>query len=381
MDGTKKYLAPLLLLGVVAAARAQNPAPEMPSGFIPPAQVPANAPPPGNALPLNQVPAADYMPNPPPPMPAPPISMPPVVPAPACAAPACDACVGGPFVDGEYLLMKPTRRETDFVIIDPTRDGTAQGPIESVNWDTGNGFRVGGGYRLPGAGWEVGTYYTYLHSNGTASATAPTDGTLFATMTHPGGIEQVDTADAGTTFNYQILDLEIGRRFEIGDSFSLRLFGGGRFAWIKQSLNVLYNGGDASDGFVASPVDFYGAGIRAGGEGDWHVWGGFSVFVRAACSLMEGNFHTSMLETNNSGATIDANVTDSFEKMVPVAELGVGVAWYYRNFYVSAAYEMIDWFNLIDSPGFTDDTDQGKMTQRLSDLSLQGLVLRAGMSF
>ena len=381
------FVAAILRIGMSGPVYGQAAAADPPNGFIPPFQQAIHQGPNGAATPPSGTISPDSdLPGLHAPTYAPPVSMPPLAAAPACGAPACGnaecaGCVGGLFVDAEYLLMKPTRRQTDFVIIDPSRDGTPQGTIESVSWDTDSGFRVGGGYGFPGAGWEVGGYYTYFHSSGHDFASSPAGGTLFATLTHPGGIEQVDTADAGTAFNYQIFDIEVGRRFEVGDSFTVRVFGGGRFAWIKQSLNVLYNGGDATNAFVASPIKFNGAGLRVGGEGYWNFWRGFSLFARAGASLLEGNFHTSLLETNNNGGTINVNVSDSFENMVPVAELGLGVAWHYRNIFVTASYEMTNWFNMVDSPSFVDDTDQGKMARRQSDLSLQGLAVRMGMSF
>jgi hypothetical protein len=290
-------------------------------------------------------------------------------------------CVGEVFFDAEYLLLQPRRRAFDYAIVAPTNNGTPVGAVQSLQWDTDSGVRVGGGYRLPGDGWEIGAYYTYFHSNVSQSVTAPAGGTLFTTLTHPGSIEMANTATADSGLNYNVVDIEVGRRFLIGDSCSVRLFAGGRFAWINQSLNAAYDGGDANLALVSSPIDFDGAGLRLGGDAHWQVGWGFSLFARGSGSLLAGDFKTSLVETNDNGATTNVNVTENFEKMVPVAEVGIGVAWQYRNFQVSAAYEMSNWFGMVDSPDFVDDVHQGKMSHRTGDLSIEGLVVQVGMSF
>jgi hypothetical protein len=288
---------------------------------------------------------------------------------------------GAFFGEVGYLLMKPRRRALDFAIIDPNNSGTSVGSIESLGWDWESGIRIGGGYRLPGPGWEVGLYYNYLHAHGQESITSPPGGVLYATLTRPGMIQEVNSADGNTGLNYHVLDAEFGRSFCISDSFSLRIFAGGRFAWIDQNLDVLYDGGDAKMAQVSSPIDFEGAGVRLGAEGRCNVSWGFNLYARGSGSLLVGDFRTQLLETNNAGATTDVNVSEHFEKLVPVLELGLGVGWQYRNFQVSLGYELTNWFGLVDSPDFPDDVHPGKIARRVSDLSLDGLLFRASLSF
>jgi hypothetical protein len=314
----------------------------------------------------------------PPPMPPPSF---PVDPAPAHAEECCACGPGGLFVSGEYLLMKPRRRALDFAIVDPIDNGVPEGSIESINWDWSSGLRVGGGYRAPGSSWEVGVFYTYLHSSDHRTLEAPDGGALYATLTHPGAIEQVAVAAGSSSLNYNVIDLEVGRHFCLGDCFEARLFGGGRAAWIDQRLHVLYDGIDANLAEVTSPIDFDGGGLRAGGEGWWKLGGGFGLFARAAGSLLVGNFRTHLTETNAAGATVIVNVSDRFEKVVPVAELGAGVAWQSQHVRLSAGYEIVNWFNLVDSPDFVDDVHQGKLGRRTGNLSLDGVTVRAEVGF
>jgi hypothetical protein len=132
---------------------------------------------------------------------------------------------------------------------------------------------------------------------------------------------------------------------------------------------------------VSSPLGFHGAGLRVGGEGHWALPYGFRLFGRASGSLLVGDFHTSLLETNGGGRIVDVNVAHDFEKLIPVLELGVGVAWRYRNFTVSAGYELTDWANLVNGPDFVDDVHLGKLSPRTGDLTLDGFVFQVEMSY
>jgi hypothetical protein len=292
----------------------------------------------------------------------------------------CDSSPAKLFADLEYLYLKPRRDYLDFAIVAPASN-IANGSIESLNYDWRSAFRVGGGYCL-GEGWEAGVYYSYLHSNASQSLVKPTDGgTIFPTLTHPGFINSVDTASATSGFNYNVLDAELGRRFAINDSALVRLFAGGRFAWIRQSLDAYYDGGDANMAHVSSPIGFHGGGFRVGGEGTYLMPWGFGLFARASGSLLLGDFHTSLLETNNNETTVNVNVSRGFEKIVPVADIALGVSWQYRNLTVSGGYELVNWFGLVDSPNFTDDVSQGKLSRRNGDLSLDGFFIRVAFAY
>jgi hypothetical protein len=299
--------------------------------------------------------------------------------APTPSSPEAGLLGGAVFVRAEYLLMQPRRRALDFAIVDPNQDGKPEGSIESLTWQSDSGLRVGGGYRLT-EGWELGAYYTYLYSKTNQSLAAPNGGTLYATLTHPGFVDAVDTATANSSFKYNVLDVEIGRRFPVGDSLCVWLGTGGRFAWIDQKLSVVYNGQSAFQDQVTSPIYFDGAGVRVGGEGQWTITHGFGLYSKAYGSLLAGDFRTSLRETNNAGSSVITDVSDRFEKVVPVVEFGIGIAW--QNEWVRArlGYEISDWIGLVDSPDFVHDYTN-KLSHRTGDVSLDGLTFEVELTF
>lgn len=295
-----------------------------------------------------------------------------------CPVPGCQES-GRFFFQADYLLMQPRRRALDFAISDPNRNGLAEGNVESVQWESDSGVRAGGGYRL-GSGWEVGTYYTYFYSATQRTVNAPANGTLYATLTHPGFVDAVDSATGTSSFKYQLFDLEFGRHVDVSDNTSVYLSAGGRYAWIDQALNATYNGQSAFQDRVSTPINFDGGGIRVGAEGDWKMAYGFGLYANAHGSLLMGTFRTRLTEANNAGAAVISNVSERFEKMVPVAELGLGVSYQNENFRARIGYEMSNWFGLVDSPDFVHDFTN-KLSHRVGDLSLDGLTVRLEVGF
>jgi hypothetical protein len=297
------------------------------------------------------------------------------------SAPAEGASCGGEccghgvwFFDGEYLLMRPRRRDLDFAITDPNTAGTAVGAIKSLEWDVSSGFRVGGGWAMEPEGLSVGVFYTYLHAHDDQGLVAPTGGVLYSTLSHPGFIDAVNTAFGNTSLNYHVVDLEVGSNIQVGKCVHLWVGTGGKFASIDQSLDAFYDGLTASSAQVSSPIDFDGGGVRVGVDGSWTVGRGFSLFSRAFGSLMIGDFRTNLLETNGAGAFVITDVTEHYWKVVPVLELAVGAGWENNWLRVRAGYELTNWFGLVDSPDIVHDFSN-KLSHRTSDLSLDGLMV------
>jgi hypothetical protein len=296
--------------------------------------------------------------------------------------PPCEQAesAGAFLLDADYLLLRTRRRPVDYAILGPSNPFGPQGDVRSLAWELDSGARVGGGYRMPD-GWEVGFYYTYLHTNANDAAGRPAGATLFATLTHPNVVQQVDTAFAAGTLHYDLYDAEIARRFEPCERASVRLFAGPRFASIDQRIAAAYDGGDAHGDRVTSRVDFDGFGVRAGGEATWKITPGVGLYTRGAASLLSGNFRGSLLETTANGTSTVVNVTDRFHKLVPVLEMGFGLSVQYRHLRIAAGYELANWFGLGDAIDFVDDSHRGKPGWRVSDLGLDGLVVRASFEY
>jgi hypothetical protein len=282
---------------------------------------------------------------------------------------------------GDVLLWRARWQNSDFAIIDPRMDLAPQGSVESANTPSRAGFRIGAGYTMPNSPWTATFTYTYFHSAGDDSLAVPAGGQLFPTLTRPGLIDTVTSAEAKSRINLNVYDIDIGRDFAVDPTFTLRVLGGVRLASLHEGLSAFYDGGDAVGAVVATGSSFSGAGPSVGGQGTWNLGNGFSLFGRARTSLLYGNVRSRITETNRNGAVLDADLTDNTQRAVPVVDLGVGVNWQYRWFSVAAGYEVSQWFQVMDQPQFVNDVAAAKFIARQSSLTLDGVYVRFGVTY
>lgn len=391
--GSLRYLIVpgVLVLLTVPSLRAQQVI-SLPSVPSPPSPVAANGVPPAQA-PGGVLPAP--APGSVPPAPIPGIeSLPQVNPQPMGQAPAGNLATEvqennqscwyqGISFSGDYLLLRPRRNADDFAIVSPNITQTPGGTVESVNWNTDSGFRLGAAYALPGQDWSIGVTYTYDHSHADTSAAAPDGGTLYATLTRGGSYDQVSTAVASSSFNYNVIDLDLSHKIKISPTFDLTIFGGGRFAWINQELAATYNGGPdkAVNDTVTSPVFFNGAGLTVGCEGQWNCWRGLGIYARVRGALLSGQFRDFLTETTDNNNVAIVNINEKYEQIVPVVEMGMGINYTGDHWCLGLGYELSNWFNMVNSVYFPDSSNIGQVGRRTSDLSLEGLAVRLSFVF
>lgn len=280
---------------------------------------------------------------------------------------------------GEYLLLRPRRTAMDYAIVDSTDDLTPQGFIESVDWETRSGFRFGGPV-IGINGWSLDATYTYLHSSGTSSVAAPQGGTLFATASSSLAISEVDTALASANLDYDVLDVGVSRAVHEWSGGRTVVDVGGRIAWIDQKFQVAYEGDTSTGTFVSSPVRFDGVGLRVGGRTEWNLCSCLVGYARAGASMVAGTFDVGFSETDG-GITVAA-VGETYDQVVPVVDLAVGCQWQFRSMWLGVSYEVVNWFDMVDSPDFSSSFfTPGKLTRRTSDLNLSGLGVQLGWSY
>lgn len=287
----------------------------------------------------------------------------------------------GFFANAEFLLLRPRRGAFDYVLPNFSNSLATVGPVRSLNYELRTGVRGEIGYRFGETGWDVLFGYTYFRSNAFDTTRAGPGQTLLPTLTRPGLTENVLFAAAEANLEYNLYDLQFGRRFALDDHFAVRAFGGLRFASIRQDFKAYYDGLDANRAAVFAPNQFEGFGPLAGAEAVIIGWHGFHVYGRASGGALTGPSENPILETNGGGSVVYVDSSYNIRKVVPFAAVGFGGGWQYRNFSIRAGYQITHWFNLIDQPRFVDDVGQGKFVSRSANLSLEGLFVQMGLTF
>ena len=155
-----------------------------------------------------------------------------------CGTHSVEAAHGGGFFGtAEYLLFRPRRGAFDFAISDANRDLVPNGQLQSLNYELRSGVRAALGYGLGASGWEILFEYTYFASGTDRTITAPASGTLYATLTRAGLNDEANVASANASLQYNTYDALVARHVNVDQFTTMLLFGGFRFASIRQSFD------------------------------------------------------------------------------------------------------------------------------------------------
>lgn len=187
--------------------------------------------------------------------------------------------------------------------------------------------------------------------------------------------------------HFDMFDLNISRPYYQGRALTVTPYGGLRFAWIKQLLNVRFES-EFFPGLVFGHNNRsknWGVGANMGLMAHWLIGAGFRFEGRTGASLLYTQFKAKHREKNTSNA-VDGSI-DNLDTLRPIAEAGLGLGWgsYFAgstmHFDISARYDyMILWGQNImrNLAGMLDNTSR---SNPIGDLHLQGLTLTARMDF
>jgi hypothetical protein len=290
---------------------------------------------------------------------------------------------GGLFGKADLLILRPRRRPHNIAILDPDATNVAlQGEVVNFNWDTVGAYRVALGYKL-GHDWDIAGVYTYVHSNDDQAVGRATSGALYATLSAPFGFDSADAAIGSSGLDMDLIDVEMGKRWIPCEGMELRFVAGSRVATIQQKTEVAYNMRTAGLGVynANNRMQYDGVGVRVGGESWWRMGGSnLGLFAKGFTSLMTGDFKNSVVHFVNDGRTPIIALNEKFYKVVPVAELGVGLGWKNENVSFSVGYELQNSFGLVDSIAFRDD---GSFVPdyHSGDLSLEAITVSLGFTY
>lgn len=281
-------------------------------------------------------------------------------------------------VQGEYLLLAPRRTGQTYGLTGTNPNFGPLGHLRSLDGNYDSGFRIGAGFTF-GEELDVMARYTYFNTDANEGFTAPAGQTIFTTLTHPAVVTQANSVAAQNSTNFNLFDFEFGKRIEVGESVKLRVFAGPRYANVDQKLTVTYSGGDVARDNVARALAFDGAGLRAGGETQVNFLESLGIYVRGSASLLTGRFRANLMEVANTTPIV--NVAENFNRVIPMLDLGIGLAFQKGSLRVAVGYEFMNWIGMVEHYDFVDDAHPGKMARSTGNLGFDGVVFRVELGF
>ena len=293
----------------------------------------------------------------------------------------------GWYANVDYLNWKARRDMLDYATFDPGDEDIPQGPLVSLAFGAKSGVRGRLGH-VSTCGWDLGVVYTYFRASVRGAVSVPTGSnelTPILSSPYDAALLDVDRASASADIDYSVVDFEVGHPWHVGSTLTGRCFASFRWAAIDQDFNVLYEGndtGDGEDGYsVHAPINFDGYGLRLGGEAQWNVYSCFGIFASGAVSVLIGDFDTRYVLIDGDDDRFDANLSNDFQRVIPVMDVAVGANWVRGALDVSGGFELANWFNLIDGYTFPDDEDPPRLMRTPGDLGFYGFFLKAAVTF
>ncbi|MDR3492154.1 MAG: Lpg1974 family pore-forming outer membrane protein [Gammaproteobacteria bacterium] len=247
--------------------------------------------------------------------------------------------------------------------------------FRAVTYDFGPGFRVGFGYE---GNWDTKLYFTKFNTRGIDSANGNlTTGFLGGRLSQTiPDTTFYQSGQADFRINFNTLDWNIGKHFDVTDSLMLRPLIGLEGGIINQTLNTSFQGQPLS---ISESVknNFRGIGPKVGIESNLVFWRAnefrYSLVADVETSYLWGRWHITDLEQTSTSGSVMVNVADRNFGALGIQGM-MGINLNYKNFSMKLGYEISDWLNQCQI--FDDETG----TQN-NDLVLQGLTLNLSYKF
>lgn len=252
----------------------------------------------------------------------------------------------GWFITADVLYWQARVCGTEYAYSDdgPSANYPIKGDTKTASFDWEWGLRVGLGYNLDYDGWDIRTRYTWFDTSGSGSINAGLNNSIIplrgssAITTTPGSTTNqfifCTSANSTYDFEYNAIDLEMGRAYFVSRDLSFRPHWGLKTAWIDQQQNTYYTGGTPANNNVGlqgntvtikDESDFWGLGPRVGVDTQWHLGNGFSFFGNVAGALLFGSFDVTHKEYYSIDNDHTINLTADRRAFSPTVQMQLGL--------------------------------------------------------
>jgi hypothetical protein len=209
------------------------------------------------------------------------------------------------------------------------------GTIGVAEPDFDTGFRVGGELQFNPCA-AVFVSYTFFDNSTESTLGAPTipggGGAVGSLVHHPGAALTASVGPVNATYD---IEFQLGdaayRQYLVRDNCrNLSVFAGGRFGSLDQNFlqSGVFSGGFAGAIDTSTNIEFKGGGPMAGIDAERRIdCTAFSVYGRALVAALMGSFDSHYRMFNTSTSTLLAQADWGEDRIVPMLDYEVGLAW------------------------------------------------------
>lgn len=317
---------------------------------------------------------------------------------------------------GEYLFWQVTQDEMQYAIVFPNSDFrdiiavfSSNGPPEiSANasvvdpkFEWNSGFRIGFGYGFCSQ-WDIDLAWTRFHQKVNSSVFSA-ESSIFPSSDplailfgianrDPSMFSLANEAKSHWRFEFDAIDLEIGRTCCLCQGLVLRPYIGVKAASILQKQHIEYIGFTAGGAPISIEThkknDFRGIGPSFGFDTSWEFMPNWNLTSGVCAAWLYGKFNanTHPMASQSPGFIDVKENANKKHRLRPTVDAYLGFDWntcLCECFEVTlgVAYEIQYWWNQWQAPSsFVGSLVNGGSSSQ-GDLMMQGLTVHAGLYF
>jgi hypothetical protein len=245
------------------------------------------------------------------------------------------------FVMADWLIWQASEQNLDAWQVGGYSTGVGvdaqPGPFKSPRFDWESGVRVAVGYNIGHDQWDLSLIWTWFEDDASKRSAGTLQNPVFDAIGDP--VFGVTALSGSTNLNLHlnIIDLDLGKEFQVTKWLTLRPVAGVRTTWINQHWRTRYNnvifasyGGAISEFKVNQTQKFWGIGARGGLDAEFGLIDGFSIFSNTSLDLLYGIFKIN--QTNSSVSTQNIKTTNLISSRnehsaQAVADIQLGLRW------------------------------------------------------
>jgi hypothetical protein len=259
------------------------------------------------------------------------------------------------------------------------------GDIGTLDTDFENGARLGFSVAC-GPCAAVEWSYTYFESDALSLLDPPVipggGGAIGSLVHHPGAAitASVGPVDAFSEVDFQVMDVLYRGSLTSSPCHSLSYLLGVQYGNLEQSFfqTGVFSGGSSGEIDTFATIDFDGAGLKAGLDGERKIHGGLSIYSRLTGAVMSGQFRSryNMLNFTTDVLLAQANWKD--DRVVSQLEYEIGLGWMSASGHwrFSSGYMFSHWMNAVTMPEFIDAVQADNYTDVEDTITFDGVVTR-----
>lgn len=303
----------------------------------------------------------------------------------------CQQCVGmcGAWshrlaVWGEFLYLRPRNAEVAYGV--PINGAIVPAPVNPIqvgrigmtDHDYNPGFRFGVGYVLDSMS-SISAQYTWFESDARDAIATDAPYVIRSMVSHPGTLtadQDFLEAQASDSLRFDWVDVDYRRVWDCTGNRTITFLAGARGGQYNQDFRAdFFSTGTET---VVSEIDFYGAGVRLGLEGELYSqsrrWMGYA---KTAASFVAGEF-TADYEQGQSYDSVVVDTSWKAGRIVPMLDLELGVGWQSRcgTWRINGGYVVSAWYNTVSTDSWVEAVQTNEFVGLSDSVSFDGLVLR-----